>query len=49
VIDDPEFPPVGVIPLDEATARWRVWAPKARRVELVLGVGDMLRRVVTVW
>lgn len=40
VIDDPQLPPVGVIPLDETTARWRVWAPKARRVELLLGAGE---------
>ena len=36
----PNFPPVGVIPLDGQTARFRVWAPKAKRVELVLGAGD---------
>jgi maltooligosyltrehalose trehalohydrolase len=37
VIDDPELPKVGVIPLDDRTARWRVWAPKATGVDLLLG------------
>ena len=45
MIDDPELPPAGVIPVDPSRARWRVWAPKAERVELVLGVGDSARRV----
>jgi len=45
VIDDPELPPVGVIPLDAASARWRVWAPKAKRVELILGLGDAAERL----
>jgi maltooligosyltrehalose trehalohydrolase len=44
VIDDPELPKVGVISLDATTARWTVWAPKARRVELVLGEGKTARR-----
>ena len=37
VIDDPEIPPVGVAEVDRSTARFRVWAPKAKAVELVLG------------
>jgi len=37
VIDDPEIPAVGVTEVDPATARFRVWAPKAKAVELVLG------------
>jgi maltooligosyltrehalose trehalohydrolase len=45
VINDPELPQVGVIPLDDRTAQWRVWAPKAHRVELVLGLGDEARRL----
>jgi maltooligosyltrehalose trehalohydrolase len=45
VIDDPEIPNVGMIPLDPATACWRVWAPKAERVELVLGRGGSARWV----
>ena len=45
MIDDPELPPVGVIPLGDARARWRVWAPRAERVELVLGAGDAARRL----
>jgi maltooligosyltrehalose trehalohydrolase len=36
LIDDPELPAVGIVPLGENQARWRVWAPKAGRVELVL-------------
>jgi maltooligosyltrehalose trehalohydrolase len=36
VIDDPETPDVGVIALDSAKARWRVWANRAEHVELVL-------------
>ena len=45
MIDDPELPPVGVIPTDAATATWRVWAPKAKAVELVLGRGKSARRL----
>jgi len=45
VIDDPELPPVGVIPLGDSRARWRVWAPEAGRVELVLGAGEAARRI----
>lgn len=36
MIDNPEIPPAGVIPLDGNQARWRVWAPKAKTVELRL-------------
>jgi maltooligosyltrehalose trehalohydrolase len=45
VIDDPLVPPTALIPIDATSARWRVWAPKARGVELVLGLGDSARRV----
>ena len=45
MIDDPELPPVGVTRVDAATARWRVWAPKAKAVELVLGLGPEARRL----
>ncbi|MGE5757005.1 MAG: malto-oligosyltrehalose trehalohydrolase, partial [Planctomycetaceae bacterium] len=45
MIDDPEIPKVGVIPLDARTACWRVWAPKAERVELVLGGDESGRRL----
>jgi maltooligosyltrehalose trehalohydrolase len=37
VIDDPEIPPVGVTEVDPSTARFRVWAPRAKAVEQVLG------------
>jgi maltooligosyltrehalose trehalohydrolase len=42
LIDDPELPKVGIFPLDECSAQWRIWAPRAERVELVLigGLGD---------
>ena len=40
MIDDPEVPRVGVVTLDAQTACWRVWAPHAERVELVLGLGE---------
>ncbi|WP_435017001.1 malto-oligosyltrehalose trehalohydrolase [Tundrisphaera sp. TA3] len=40
MIDDPEVPPVGVIPIDDQTAHFRVWADKAKSVELVLGTGE---------
>jgi maltooligosyltrehalose trehalohydrolase len=36
MIDDPLFPQPGVIPVGADTARFRVWAPKAKAVELVL-------------
>ena len=45
MIDDPLLPPVGVIPTGPGLARWRVWAPKARAVELVLGDGSGARTV----
>ncbi|HEX8202790.1 MAG TPA: alpha-amylase family glycosyl hydrolase, partial [Isosphaeraceae bacterium] len=44
MIHDPELPPVGILPLDDGTALWRVWAPKARRVELVLDPDGATRR-----
>ncbi|WP_435007094.1 malto-oligosyltrehalose trehalohydrolase [Tundrisphaera lichenicola] len=37
MIDDPEIPPAGVIELDAETALFRVWAPRAEKVELILG------------
>lgn len=45
MIDDPEVPRVGVIPLDSGTARWCVWAPLAKGVELVLGRGEAALRL----
>ena len=39
MIDDPELPPVGVIPTSPGSARWCVWAPDAKRVELILDPG----------
>ena len=45
MIDDPEIPPIGPIPIDDRTVRWRVWAPKAERVELVLGRDKDARRI----
>jgi maltooligosyltrehalose trehalohydrolase len=36
LIDDPLLPPTGVVPVGDHSACWRVWAPKAERVELVL-------------
>jgi maltooligosyltrehalose trehalohydrolase len=44
VIDDPEIPKVGVNPVGSAMACWRVWAPKANRVELILGGGESVQR-----
>ena len=41
MIDDPEIHPAGVIPLDHESARWRVWAPKAKAVELALDRGHL--------
>ena len=41
MIDDPEIPQVGVTQLDGETAHWRVWAPKARAVELVVDAGRL--------
>jgi maltooligosyltrehalose trehalohydrolase len=41
LIDDPELPKAGLTDIDGKTSRWRVWAPKAERVDLVLGMdGD---------
>ena len=37
-MDDPEVPRAGVIAIDALRARYRVWAPKAKRVELVVGL-----------
>jgi maltooligosyltrehalose trehalohydrolase len=37
MIDDPELPQVGVQPINAHSARWCVWAPRAKRVELLLG------------
>jgi len=45
VIDDPELPPIGVFPTANGLARWRVWAPKAKAVELVLGDGASARTI----
>ncbi len=47
MIDDPLLPPVGVLPNSDATesATWRVWAPKAKQVELVLDPGADERRI----
>ena len=38
MIDDPLLPPAGVLPSADSSGRatWRVWAPKAKQVELVL-------------
>jgi len=43
MIDDPDLPAVGVIPIVGGHAVWRVWAPKAKAVELVLGEGQAER------
>ena len=43
MIDDPEIPRAGVVPLDDGQTRWRVWAPEAKRVALILGIGDRSR------
>ena len=47
MIDDPLTPDVGVVPLDGSTARWRVWASKADRVDLVLDQVDGPGKVAT--
>lgn len=39
MIDDPDLPGTGVIPVGETTARWCVWAPNAARVDLILDPG----------
>jgi maltooligosyltrehalose trehalohydrolase len=36
VIDDPELPKAGLTKIDAERSRWRVWAPKAERVDLVV-------------
>ncbi len=36
MIDDPDLPAAGVVPIDDDYALWRVWAPKAKSVELIL-------------
>ena len=43
--DEPQLPPVGVIPTEPGLARFRVWAPNAKAVELVLGDGASARTV----
>ena len=40
MMDDPEVPKAGVIPLDAGHACWRVWAPKAEHAALILGQGE---------
>ncbi len=40
MIDDPEVPRAGVMPSGDGSARFCVWAPKAERVELLLGPAD---------
>ena len=47
MIDDPLLPPVGVImePGRPDAATWRVWAPKAGRVELVLDPDSTATRI----
>ncbi|MEO6808690.1 MAG: malto-oligosyltrehalose trehalohydrolase [Isosphaeraceae bacterium] len=39
MIDDPDLPGTGVIPVNETKARWCVWAPNAARVDLILDPG----------
>lgn len=45
MIDDPELPRTGVLPIAEDRARWCVWAPRSRSVDLVLGAGEAERRI----
>ena len=45
MIDDPEVPPTGVVPLSADRARWSVWAPKAERVDLVLDPAGRNERI----
>jgi maltooligosyltrehalose trehalohydrolase len=45
MIDDPELPCAGVHPIDKDSARWCVWAPRASRVELLLGSGAAATRL----
>ncbi|SIN92689.1 maltooligosyl trehalose hydrolase [Singulisphaera sp. GP187] len=44
MIDDPEIPSTGISSVAENQTSWRVWAPKADRVELVLGLGSDAQR-----
>ena len=39
MIDDPDIPQAGVFPTGPDEVRFRVWAPKAERVDLILGTG----------
>jgi maltooligosyltrehalose trehalohydrolase len=45
VIHDPLTPDVGVLPLDDQSARWRVWTSKAGRVDLVFDPEGQAERV----
>jgi maltooligosyltrehalose trehalohydrolase len=45
LIDDPDLPQAGLTPIDDQTSRWRIWAPKARQVELILGLGADAERL----
>ncbi len=45
MLHDPLAPDVGVIPMDDATAVWRVWASQAKRVDLILDPGGRAERV----
>ena len=40
MIDDPELPAVGVVPGSPGQACYRVWAPNAQAVELLVGDGE---------
>jgi len=40
LIDDPELPKAGLSLLEDGRTRWRVWAPKAERVALVLAMPE---------
>ena len=37
LIDDPEIPEAGIQPVDATRSRWRVWAPRAEKVDLLIG------------
>ncbi len=39
------LPPCGAIPLADGSVRWTVWAPRAKRVELVLIAGSNRRSI----
>lgn len=45
MINDPETPDVGVIPTESGRADWRVWASKAKAVELVIDPGGRAERL----